>query len=143
MKPKNSEDIKDKLMSYTPYAMYFMIHEYGMKNNDELMRLAFGRIKKSEKELDEILNIKKEFKYLELMLLKVSKWVEDNGGNSNHILKFATLTKHMDRYSKQGKKEEVTIYDENTITSYIKLLRQFALDEVSNNNKEFLEYHFG
>jgi len=137
MKGKSEEEILKKLNNLTPYGMLnkVMSNDLGEKYEE----LVNKRIDEAEKKLDNILK-KEDIELLDI-LQEVTNWVEENGGNSVNVENFIfPLGEQIYEYGFQHRHDSIVIYDEDVFESFKKLLKNFAICEVSNNNSDNGDY---
>ena len=134
LKPKSKENILKSINNLTPYGSYYKMEDLEL-NEPELIKIIEKRIKESLDELDEIV-AEHTNTQLNNLVIKVAEWVDKNGGNNENILSygFLELSSQISDYTETYDYNE--IYDQSVAKSFKKLLTDFAICEVKNNNKE-------
>lgn len=140
---KSVGDIKSALLNLTPHGMSdrlkWQFDDIDDVPLNELEKIADEKVDKIIKELDEIFD-SKENKELVLLVEEVAKWVNVNGGNSENVLDYGlkeVAGQLVNAGIDYGRHDSYTIYDENLFNLYKNLLKEFAIQEVSNNNIDY------
>jgi hypothetical protein len=143
LKGKSLDDVKSALLKMSPHGMSDRLRwEFGYIDGEylsELEKLSDERINNILKELDEIFD-SKENKKLDLLVEEVAKWVNKYGGNMSNITSYG-----LPELSQQiihggidpGSYHMDIIYDNAIFDLFRKLLKEFAIQEVSNNNIDY------
>lgn len=146
---KSIDQLKNGLMKLTPHGMLYSLgwqfdefDEFDDNMLNELRKIANKRINDAINELELLLKEIPNNK-LSVLVNDVTEWVERYGGNKHNILDngFVELSEQiMHGGVSIGRHDEIIIYFDDVFNSFKELLKNFAIDEVANNNIDYNLY---
>jgi len=137
---KSMEELKITIDDLTPFGVLKYLEENDI-DDEEVTKYTSERIENSKNNLNYIFDTYKKSLDLESLVTAVSNWVEENGGNHVNITNYGTveLAELLSKYNQNNYMSGETIYEEETIELFKKLIKNMALCEVTNNNYDNYE----